>query len=174
MSQRFKVGDKVRCIKAHPPKLLEGHTYTITFIYTGILGEQLVSVVDGSRIAGYCATRFELIEETPKFQAMRIRINSKEHSRAVQAQLFEQGYRWIAGSNRYQGWSVKWLFTTTDGFITYSNDEDVRDCHNRNNPEYKLQVTHSFVKSPETVEVNGKRYNKADYEKAIASLEEVK
>lgn len=64
---KFKVGDKVVCVKLHGTPLEKGFVYKVVEIYTGIGSNKLMmDISDGKeRIVGWYTDRFKLWEHNP-------------------------------------------------------------------------------------------------------------
>lgn len=109
-----------------------------------------------------------------KFQAMKMRVESPEHSEQIQEKLFEMGYRWADGCKRVQHTHNVGLCTRSNGNIYRFVCESSFNIDGR--PEFTLETTAALVEKPkvETVELNGKTYLKSDLELALNKLTPVK
>lgn len=116
-----------------------------------------------------------------KYKAMKMKIGNSTVSRAVQDDLFKQGYRW-AGSSRddqspdYEFVNMNFLYTSAAGEIMYSTDSSYFE----NSKGYeevtvitttKLVVAEFKVKERPKMVVLGKTYFRQDVEAALAKLE---
>jgi len=113
-----------------------------------------------------------------QFKEMKFRVKDVEHSAKIQEHLFSLGYKWWSGST-VQLTSSPYIFTEKDGRICKSDSGSTFDKDS--SPEMHLveniQITYSLVEvnsAPETVELNGQTYLKADLEEAMAKLSPIK
>lgn len=100
-------------------------------------------------------------------KAMKFKVKEKEHSEAIQAKLFELGYRWGERQPKFEYTNAKALYAGYFGGeeITYSYDlHGFGDIGNYNCEEYILSPQGEFVKvedyykQPETPPVLEKVY----------------
>lgn len=113
-----------------------------------------------------------------QFKEMKFRVKDAEHSAKIQEHLFSLGYKWWSGAT-VQLTDSGYIFTEEDGRICKAESESTFD--EDSSPEMHLvenvQITYSLVEvgpAPETVELNGQTYLKADLEEALAKLVPVK
>lgn len=183
---KFKTGDTVvRTIgfSGNDDGFMEvGSKYTVV----GYINESMLLVV-GSKHE-YNDLTFELVEEKPVFKNMKFRVNSPEHSKEIQEALFEMGYKWYGQEvaemidSEYSEYSF--MYSYEDGTITHS-PKHYMFMENTHSQEYTVETTKSYklipvvtkvtVESskPETIEIDGKTYDKEAVLKRLAELETV-
>jgi hypothetical protein len=171
MSQ-IKVGDKVEAVTAR---------YGWGGVDKGDIGVVVCKQHDGDFVVdfpnqhGWCArpSDLKLVEEKPVFKEMKIRVKNAAHSEAIQESLFDKGYSWPSGQ-KVSHTSAGFLYTKASGRITWG---EMEHCFkDKPFPEYKAEVKTVCIfeeveeEKPETVELNGKTYLKADLEAALEKL----
>lgn len=108
-------------------------------------------------------------EEVTHFKAMKFRVDNEEHSRQIQEALFELGYSWCTGSKEVKYTLYKFLFTSEQGSIKFSDDEeyfcgiDYLEC-------YIEPVTKFEIKE---VQVPVKKMTKEEIEEALGYKVEI-
>lgn len=171
MSQ-IEVGSKVEAVSA---------TYGWGSVEKGDIGVVVCKQHDGDFVVDFpnqhawCARPYDLklVEDKPVFKAMKFRVHNSGHSTTIQKCLMELGYRWRTGDGQVQNTTEKFLYTNQLGYITYGESE--QHFQRKEYPEFKADsfVAYKLVEvpvTPETVELNGKTYLKADLEAALAKL----
>lgn len=115
----------------------------------------------------------------PEFKNQKFKVASPAHSRAIQYELFKQGYKWTGHNGSVYEYEDKTaLFTDDDGYILYGNSEDSFFETSKQYKEVtvvtktvtKLVVT-EFQPKREKVIVFGRTYYKDDVDAALAKLE---
>ena len=172
---KFKVGDKVvrtgRTIEEEG--MHHGNVYTVERCVTNtVYLEECPYRYD----AGY----FELVEQKEKemtFKNMKfdvaaiakqLNVEHEEASRIIQEALFEQGCQWGYGGVAHT--KEDWLFVRYGTKITWSDEED------SDLKSYTVKPTYAIVEAEEQqeiVELNGKKYNKQELEKALSLLKPI-
>lgn len=112
------------------------------------------------------------------FKAMKFRARNSKHSKMIQMKLFELGYGWATGGKVVKHTGNEFLYTSLDGAITWGINGRNWSMDNRPEMLIKPYTTYNLVEAPvqpkpETVELNGKTYLKADLEAALAKLQPV-
>jgi hypothetical protein len=179
---KFKIGDKVvrTTFYEDDEKLFmkKGGVYTVSEVFPIIRAIR----VTGSDLI-YDGDYFELVEEAttsaPKnmkciFKNMKFRVESEEHSKLIQDELFKLGFSWFGGNQTHQHTSAKGIFTGENGekSLTWTSDSVWVEEHA--NTEYKLEEIKSYklvpVEKAETIMIDGKEYKKADVLERLAAL----
>jgi hypothetical protein len=116
-------------------------------------------------------------EEKPMFKAMKFHVRNSKHSRQVQETLFSLGYRWKAHGQKPSLLKENFLFTDEKGYVYYgvmhmaAFDADPREENVMvARTTYSIEAAPKRKAKPETVELNGKTYLKADLEAALQKL----
>jgi hypothetical protein len=105
---------------------------------------------------------------------VKIKVPSEGISRAVQEELFKQGYSWPTSGKTPSHLDEEYLFAYPSGAITHSSDSDT---FRRNGGVEVIAVTESrlavveFKPVRDKVVVFGKTYYKDDVDAALAKLE---
>lgn len=184
---KFSVGDKVVCISSdrctEKYGLYRGREYSISKIDRhGYVGLQELD--QGS--TEWLVDRFELVEQKEKemtFKNMKfdvaaiakqLNVEHEEASRIIQEALFERGHVWAAGyGKRVQDQSKKFLYLADneichgDNYQYFEEDESTL---------FTIKPTYTIVEAEEqqeVVELNGKKYNKQELEKALSLLKPI-
>lgn len=134
---------------------------------------------------GYDSHNFERVEQKEKemtFKNMKfdvaaiakqLNVEHEEASHIIQEALFEQGYEPYSAGDRTHGLASNWVFAysngdvTTGSFVTNRHDE---------NTLHAIKPTYTIVEAgeqQEVVELNGKKYNKQELEKALSLLKPI-
>ena len=75
------------------------------------------------------------------FKNMKFRVESPEHSKAIQELLFELGYEWCSSGKEYLFFNEKFLFTHKSGQITYDKSTSVfKDNEGQERTLFDLQM----------------------------------
>ena len=129
----------------------------------------------------YAASSFEL--EKPTFKNMKFRVNSPEHSKEIQEALFEMGYGWKQYGKKVMFADsfppCDWLYTDNGGHLWRIDcKEDFLACSFITAQEHTVETTKSYklipVETPkETIEIDGKTYDKKAVLKRLAELESI-
>lgn len=92
-----------------------------------------------------------------EFKNMKFRVSSEESSKEIQNLLFEMGYKWPTAGREVCP-TTPFLYTDTDGYITYGVFED---CFlQSNDKEYKIEYVPSLIpKNTKTITIAGKKYD---------------
>jgi hypothetical protein len=179
-AKTFSVGDKViRTMEVGNSKFIsKGGVFTVkAVVYVTFEDMSQWIVLEGDVNEEYYKSEFfELFVETPQvdFKNMKFRVSSPEHSKEIQEALFEMGYKWFSGGEVVLHTEYNFLYTCDDGFITYRNVE--RNFKEKiENKEHSLVTTKSYkiIPKPETIEIDGKTYDKEAVLKRLAELEVV-
>lgn len=81
---------------------------------------------------------------------------------AYQTYFFGLGYRWKTGKTRQPGSYIRYLFTTKDGFLEFG-EKNGTQFHNDPATRIELKEVRTFeIVDPEQIEIDGKKYVKAD------------
>lgn len=182
---KFSVGDKVVCISSdrctEKYGLYRGHEYSISKIDRyGYVGLQELD----QGFTEWLVDRFELVEQKEKEMAFKnmkfdvaaiakqLNVEHEEASRIIQEVLFEQGYVRFDGEDSPEELSLPFVFSYEDGDATcgswISGKEDFIWC--------TVKPTYTIVEAEEqqeVVELNGKKYNKQELEKALSLLKPI-
>jgi hypothetical protein len=117
MKNKFKAGDKVRCVDNKGAGILElGYIYTVI----GVRYTNKPEYVDISGIqGGFFPHRFELVEENKnmkkKYDAIWIKVDNEIVSEFIQKLLFKAGFAWgFRGEQIAQNTSSKCLLASFD------------------------------------------------------------
>lgn len=91
----------------------------------------------------------------------------------VQAALFERGLRWRSGRDTVQYTDAAWVCVdqTDAGIVATFTEDQMKYPKVSIKPQYSFYVKEE--EKPETIEFNGKQYNKEDVAKALALLSPV-
>lgn len=111
----------------------------------------------------------------PEFKTMKFRTPTPEISEAVQKWLFQQGYVWngvarvgILNPTR------PYLYSNDEGKITWASDAEYFEGHQNQEMKVVPITTYEFVPAEiETVEFDGKKYDKKKLAEALALLKPV-
>jgi hypothetical protein len=171
MSNKFKVGDRVVRQDEHHI-LVVGKEYIIA--ETNKNGWVQVEGYDGWLVD----QAFTLAPST--FKNMYFKVESPEHSRAIQSWLFEQGYKWPSCSKgTFMNAHFNFIVTHDKGGLTYSyvTPNPTSDLQ-EHTLSYEIETEYTItdvspVEKKERIELNGKMYDKEVLEKALSGLEEV-
>lgn len=92
-----------------------------------------------------------------EFKNMKFRVSSEESSKEIQNLLFEAGYKWPTAGREVCP-TTPFLYTDTDGYITYGVFED---CFLQSKyKEFKIERTlHLVPKNTKTITIEGKKYD---------------
>lgn len=74
---KFKVGDRVVCIRANGTNLVEGQDYTVTGVISSADSEACFVELNGNTVLNFWESRFESIEHTTKANNDRPMIDAK-------------------------------------------------------------------------------------------------
>ena len=127
MTAKFKIGDKLKRVRGGRFMGLDiGDTAIVSEIIK--TGTTAVARFQGFGTHLHSLDNYELVEEkeemTNKFVRAAFYIGGdKELSEAVQKKLFEMGYDWEyvgRGQNVVELRGKNYIYTNTDGFLTYS------------------------------------------------------
>ena len=93
-----------------------------------------------------------------EFKNMKFRVSSEESSKEIQNLLFEMGYKWPTACREVCNLTKPFLYTDTDGYITYGVFED---CFLQSkDKEFKIERTlHLVPKETKTITIAGKNYD---------------
>ena len=93
-----------------------------------------------------------------EFKNMKFRVSSEESSKEIQNLLFEAGYKWPTACREVCNLTKPFLYTDTDGYITYGVFED---CFLQSKyKEFKIERTlHLVPKETKTFTIAGKNYD---------------
>lgn len=175
---KFKVGDKVVRTSRTRDEVVVGNIYYVS----EIIDSDNMYLVGCSK--SYCSDYFELVEQKEqemtfknmKFDvaaiAKQLNVEHEEASRIIQEALFEQGYVWNNGTNTVIDTDYKQIQAWNDGNFTRSN----ADYENSDFVFYTIKPTYTIVEAEEQqeiVELNGKKYNKQELEKALSLLKPI-
>ena len=93
-----------------------------------------------------------------EFKNMKIRVSSEESSKEIQNLLFEAGYKWPTGGRKVCNLTKPFLYTDTNGYITYGVLED--GFLQSKYKEFKIgHIPHLVQKETKTVTIAGKKYD---------------
>lgn len=176
MTRKFAVGDKVVRTADYVASydegfMQEGNVYTVK----AFCNDNEIFLEGG--ITPYSCTYFELVQ--PKFSNMKFRVSSPEHSKEIQEALFEMGYKWRSGHTEVKYVNSDWnenIVTSLDG--TFKSDR-AQPWISEGVQEYTVETTKSYklipveIPKPETIEIDGKTYDKEAVLKRLAELETV-
>lgn len=117
--------------------------------------------------------------EEISFERAKFRTPDPEISTEVQKKLFEMGYKWSSGDKDIR--HFKYMFIDEEGKITGCETESFFQDSKSNwgsRPEMIVEVEKtikvSFKEKPvETVEFNGKKYDKKKLEEALKAIEQL-
>lgn len=85
------------------------------------------------------------METTIEFKNMKFRVKDEEHSKQIQEHLFSLGYNCLCQSNNeYQNFKEPYLFTDTDGRISWCNSKGYFEGQDEIK-EYQLKETKSYA-----------------------------
>lgn len=157
VENKFSVGDRVKRTAPfygiESDFMYEGGEYVITKIT-----DNLYLKVEGSD-AEYNGRMFKLVQEAPKFQAMKFRVENEEHSRKIQEHLFSLGYDWNNYGKTVRDMKIVGLYANNDGLIGYADSEEEYEY-----PDFytsyvlKESTTYSLekaaIKQPVTQQIN--------------------
>lgn len=177
MDNNFKVGDKVVRTGNTTDYVTRGLVYTVERCTqnTVYLKECPWS---------YDPHNFELVEQKEKEMAFKnmkfdvaaiakqLNVEHEEASRIIQEALFEQGYVRFDRVGYAAELPLKFVFSYDDGGITCGEYDGNRTTH----VTYRIKPTYTIVEAEEqkeVVELNGKRYNKQELEKALSLLKPI-
>lgn len=125
------------------------------------------------QVSIYTVNGFPEDFEVVKYQAMKFKTPTREISGKVQSALFELGYSWMHHGRAVANSSKTYIYTNEDGRLGWGEDDEyfLRDIRQ----EFKVETKKAYEflaveKAPETVELNGKTYLKADLEAALDKL----
>ena len=92
-----------------------------------------------------------------KFKNMKFRVSSEESSKEIQNLLFEAGYKWPTAGREVCP-TTPFLYTDTDGYITYGVFED---CFLQSKyKEFKIEhILRLVPKETKTITIAGKNYD---------------
>lgn len=189
MTNKFAVGDKV--VRVEPYIWIDdGGFMQVGREYLVVDASENVLILKGDfNNVQYDPTMFKLVK--PKFANMKFKVNSPEHSKEIQEALFEIGYKWcVYGSQgaTIMNTETPTLYTYDDGSIMYDSSDyesEYRMFNSSENQEYTVETTKFYklipvvtkvtVESPkpETIEIDGKTYDKEAVLKRLAELETV-
>ena len=93
-----------------------------------------------------------------EFKNMKFRVSSEESSKEIQNLLFEMGYKWPTAGREVCNLTKPFLYTDTDGYITYGVFED---CFlESKHKEFKIKhILHLVPKETKTITIAGKSYD---------------
>lgn len=93
-----------------------------------------------------------------EFKNMKFRVSSEESSKEIQNLLFEAGYKWPTACREVCNLTKPFIYTDTDGYITYGVFED---CFLESKyKEFKIERTlHLVPKNTKTITIEGKQYD---------------
>ena len=93
-----------------------------------------------------------------EFKNMKFRVSSEESSKEIQNLLFEAGYKWPTAGREVCNLTKPFLYTDTDGHITYGVVEAF--FVESNDPEFKIEHTPRLApKETKTITIAGKKYD---------------
>lgn len=165
MVNKFRVGDKVKRVRYIQYPLQVDKVYEVVELL------DVFGIVLKGLESDWLSEYFELVEEessvdynSPKFKEMEFESNSEEEAKRIQDVLFELGYEWASAGKRYAHVKSPMFSTNKHGYISWGYF-----CK----PTHKVveKKSYEIVPVEETIEYNGKKYNKQDFEQAIAGLE---
>lgn len=109
------------------------------------------------------------------FKKMKFAPKTRDEMIHAQNALFKLGYRWVQHGQNVAWSNENFLYTTEAGEITYGSTRGYFDLRAGLEMTLVTTVTHTLeeVIKPETVELNGKTYLKADLEAALEKLKPV-
>ena len=179
---KYKVGDEVVLGDLHPPlssKFNKGDKVIVTQkCHEGLDAEHYT--VKNSAGAKWWVKECEIVGLANVFQAMKFRVKNAKHSKMIQKTLFALGYKWCSGQTEVLYTASACLYTNIDGSISKSNSDVSFADDPRPYMDVTPHTTYNLVavviktaKAPETVELNGKVYLKADLEAAIQKLKPI-
>ncbi len=92
-----------------------------------------------------------------EFKNMKFRVSSEESSKEIQNLLFEAGYKWPTAGREVCP-TTPFLYTDTDGYITYGVFED---CFLQSKyKEFKIEhILRLVPKETKTITIAGKKYD---------------
>lgn len=92
-----------------------------------------------------------------EFKNMKFRVSSEESSKEIQNLLFEAGYKWPTAGREVCP-TTPFLYTDTDGYITYGVFED---CFLQSKyKEFKIEhILRLVPKETKTITIAGKNYD---------------
>ena len=92
-----------------------------------------------------------------EFKNMKFRVSSEESSKEIQNLLFEMGYKWPTAGREVCP-TTPFLYTDTDGYITYGVFED---CFLQSKyKEFKIEhILRLVPKETKTITIAGKKYD---------------
>lgn len=178
MDNKFKVGDLIVRTGCTNDFVTKGEVYTV---------ERCVNntVYLEECPWGYDSHNFELVEQKEKemtFKNMKfdvaavakqLNVEHEEASRIIQEALFEQGYSWAWGEDFVIEQSHPYLYAYTDNIIYGGNSQRFKEHSNK---LHTIKTTYAIVEAEEQqeiVELNGKKYNKQELEKALSLLKPI-
>jgi glutaredoxin len=103
-------------------------------------------------------------------------ITLEQAHQEIQGWLFENGCKWISGEKEVSQIDVPYLFIDTNFDITWSNDAHWFEYQSLKKEltfttERSVKLTPVLVEPPvETIELNGKKYDKKELEKALQHI----
>lgn len=176
---KFKVGDVVVRTSRTRDEVAIGNIYTIS----GIVDSENVYLIGCSK--SYCSDYFELVEQKEKEMTFRnmkfdvaaiakqLNVEHEEASRIIQEALFEQGYSWKCGEYFVIDQQQPYLYAYTNNITYGGNSQSFKEHPNK---LHTIQPTYTIVEAEEQqeiVELNGKKYNKQELEKALSLLKPI-
>lgn len=196
MDNKFNVGDKVVCLDADkytaPYGLYAFKEYTVSHT-SWVSGTFYVGLFELNHTKSeWAAFRFNLVERAKPTQqkekemtfknmkfdvtaiAKQLNVEHEEASRIIQEALFEQGYKhFITGACVCELYlRDAWSFAYDDGVVCSGQTSHGKDKF----IDMVIKPTHAIVEAEEqqeVVELNGKKYNKQELEKALSLLKPI-
>ena len=177
MTTKFKAGDKVVRTEAYTWED-DGGFMQVGKEYTVVEASEKVLVLKGDfNNVRYDPDMFKLVK--PACKNMKFRVSSPEHSKEIQEALFEMGYVWKSGKTHVQFENDTGFFVTNENgkFSMYDEKYKINGVV-PDYQEYTVETTKSYklipvVPKPETIEIDGKTYDKEAVLKRLAELEVV-
>lgn len=165
MTNKFKVGDKVKRVQYIQYPLQANEVYEVV----ELLGA--FSIVLKGIGSNWVSEYFEPVEDESlvDIKDKLFISNSEEEAKVIQDYLFSLGYQWYTSPMKEH----KHLKARAFGISGYGHIVCDYSLYPTKSTLYKVieKKSYEIVPIEETIEYNGKKYNKQAFEQAIANLE---
>ena len=106
-----------------------------------------------------------------EWRNIKVHVSSPEMSKAFQEEAFKNGVLWRGGDDEVMQENRKFLFIDANGYLTWDDDQEYYEC--KSNKEVIVETTYKYsLNEEDTIEFDGKTYNKAKFLNAIKGLEQ--
>lgn len=107
------------------------------------------------------------------FKRMKFRVSNESESKEIQKGLFELGYRWVEGSDSPIHIDERYLYTNTEGKITYGQTREFFQARDGEEMELERKVTYNFIPKQKTIILFEKCYYENDVVGMLQNIKEV-